>query len=240
MRKLVVLIACVVLGWACAPSPEKQAQSLLEKSAEAHGGLATWEGLSAIKFTKWTKLLQENGQVESEVTQQIEFRFQPYLEGKISWVSDSISHRITFDGTNLRYFMGENEVQNQGFLDSKRKEFDAAYYTLAQPWNLLKEGNKLHYEGNKNLENGLVVESILVDYGPDSDTWWYYFDPQNFKLLGSEVQLKDHRSLVYDLTYEEVEGLIFHGSRESWRVDEQGEKLFKRAEYLYSNYEVVK
>jgi hypothetical protein len=31
---------------------------------------------------------------------------------------------------------------------------------------------------------------------------------------------------------------VFHGNRESWRVDEAGKRLFLRAEYRYSNYEL--
>ena len=109
---------------------------------------------------------------------------------------------------------------------------------MAQPWKLLDKGGKLIYEGKKTLENGTEVASIRVDYGPDADTWWYYFDSKSFEMLGNEVLLKDHRSRIYDLSSEQVEKMIFHGNRESWRVDEAGKRLFLRAEYRYSNYEL--
>lgn len=57
-------------------------------------------------------------------------------------------------------------------------------------------------------------------------------------MVGNEIQLKDHRSLVYNLSFEEVEGFKLHGKRESWRVNEKGEKLFLRAEYVYLEYEI--
>ena len=79
-----------------------------------------------------------------------------------------------------------------------------------------------------------------MDYGSDSDTWWYFFDPETFLMVGNEVQLKDHRSLVYDLSGEEVNGLNLHGTRESWRVNEKGERLFLRAAYRYSQYQIEK
>ena len=94
-------------------------------------------------------------------------------------------------------------------------------------------------EGIKKLENGKEVAAIRVDYGLNSDTWWYYFDPSSYLMVGNEVQLKDHRSLVYDLSTEKADDLLFHGTRKSWRVDEAGKRLFLRAEYRYSNFELI-
>lgn len=181
-------------------------------------------------------MLSDSGTVESELDQVLEFRLKPYFEGKISWTKDSVEHISSWDGSKLRYTMGGNEIQNPDFLKSKKADFDAAFYAFAQPWKLLEEGAKLIYEGQKTLENGQEAEVIKVDYGPESDTWWYYFDPVSFKLKGNEVQLKDHRSLIYTETFENAGELIFHGKRVSYRVNENGEKLYTRAEYFYSDY----
>jgi hypothetical protein len=237
--RLLILLSFLT-QFSCTKSPEQQAQDLLDKSIKAHGGQEAWENLSQLKFRKWTRLLDENGNVESELDQWHEFRFQPFFEGKISWEKDSIEHVISWDGAKIRYQMGGNDVQNEGFLASKKKDFDAAFYTVAQPWKLMDKGGKLIYEGKRTLENGAEVESIRVDYGPDSDTWWYFFHPVTSLMVGNEVQLKDHRSLVYDISEEEVQGLKLHGTRESWRVNEKGERLFLRAEYRYSDYQVEK
>jgi hypothetical protein len=183
-------------------------------------------------------MLDSAGNIESELDQWHEFRFAPRFEGKISWTKDSIAHWMSWDGATFRYQMGENEVLNPDFLAAKKKDFDAAFYTVAQPWKLLDKGGKLTYEGTKKLDTGKEVASIRVDYGPDADTWWYYFDSKSFEMLGNEVQLKDHRSRIYDLSSAQAEKMIFHGTRESWRVDEAGKRLFLRAEYRYSNYEL--
>jgi hypothetical protein len=242
MRKLnaLLLVALFALNISCQPSPEKEAKALLEKSIVAHGGSEAWNGISSLKFRKWTRLLNEDGSVESELDQLHEFRFQPYFEGKITWAKDSITHVSIWDGAKMSYFMGGNEVKNEDFLASKRKDFDASFYAVAQPWKLLDEGTKLSYEGQKTLESGQLVEVVLVEYGPEADIWWYYFDPVSFEMIGNEVQLKDHRSLVYNLSFEKVEGFQLHGKRESWRVNEKGEKLFLRAEYQYSDYQILK
>ena len=239
MKNCFLFLVMLLAFTACTPSPEQQALDLLDKSIAAHGGKEGWENLKGIKFQKWTRMLDAEGNVESELDQLHAFRFSPRFEGKISWRKDSISHLMSWDGAVFRYQMGENEVVNPDFLASKKKDFDAAFYTVAQPWKLLDKGGKLIYEGKKTLENGTEVESIRVDYGPDSDTWWYYFDSTTHLMLGNEVQLKDHRSLVYDLATEQGGQLFFHGKRESWRVDDSGKRLFLRAEYRYSNFELV-
>jgi hypothetical protein len=239
MKNCFLFLLILLAFTACTPSPEEEAMDLLDKSIAAHGGKEGWENLKGIKFQKWTRMLDAEGNIESELDQRHEFRFSPRFEGKISWTKDSILHSMSWDGAIFRYQMGENEVLNADFLASKKKDFDAAFYTVAQPWKLLDKGGKLIYEGKKTLENGTEVESIRVDYGPDSDLWWYYFDPTTYLMLGNEVKLKDHRSLVYDLSTEPADKLLFHGKRESWRVAESGKRLFLRAEYRYSNFALV-
>lgn len=231
-----VLIGLLIFGFGCAKSPEKQAHEILEKSMEAHGESEKWEKVTSLKFRKLTRLLTDSGTVESELDQVLEFRLKPYFEGKISWTKDSVEHISSWDGSKLRYTMAGNEIQNPDFLKSKKADFDAAFYAVAQPWKLLDKGAMLSDEGQKALENGQLAEVIRVNYGPESDTWWYYFDPVSFQLIGNEVQLKDHRSLIYTLTSEQAGDLIFHGKRVSYRVNEKGEKLYTRAEYLYSDY----
>jgi hypothetical protein len=231
----------LVIAWmlgSCTSSPEKQAKDLLQKSIAAHEKGNSWSNISTIKFRKWTRLLIEDGSIESEADQWNEFRIKPYFEGKIYWTKDSLAHVSTWDGSKMTYLMGGNEVYNADFLAQKKKDLDAAFYAFAQPWKLLDEGASLSLEAQKTLENGKLVNVILVDYGPNSDMWWYYFDPVTHLMIGNEVQLKDHRSLIYNGTFDESSGMLLHGDRESYRVNEQGKKLYVRAEYRYSDYEL--
>ena len=223
----------------CTPSAEKKAINIIEKSIEAHGGQEAWNNLESLKFRKKTKLLLEDGSVESETDQWIQFRMKPYFEGSISWVSDSVEHISVFDGAQMKYTMGGNAVQNPDFLKSKKKDFDAAFYVIGQPWKLLEdESATLTYEGQKNLDSGKLVETVRVNYGPEEDVWWYYFDPVSFEMVGNEVQLKDHRSYLENNSMVKAEPFLFYGKRSSYRVDENGKKLFLRAEYEYSDFEI--
>jgi len=233
------LFSIALLIGSCTPSPEKQARELLQKSILAHEKENSYENLAALKFRKWTRLLKEDGSIESETDQLNEFRIKPYFEGKITWIKDSLEHVSSWDGSQMKYLMGGNEVLNTDFLAQKKKDLDAAFYAFAQPWKLLDDGPKLSLQQQRILENGTTVDVILVDYGPESDTWWYYFDPITHLMIGNEVQLKDHRSLIYNLSYDERTGMLLHGTRESFRVNEKGEKLFLRAEYRYYDYELI-
>ncbi|MBN3583653.1 hypothetical protein JYB64_14735 [Algoriphagus aestuarii] len=242
MRKFVssfFLFTLVIQLIGCKPSPEQKAKEILKKAIEAHGGEEAWDQLELLKFRKWTRLLKEDGTIESETDQFMEFRLKPYLEGTISWKSDSVSHISSFNGSRMQYTMNGNSIQNPDFLKSKKSDFDAAFYVIAQPWKLLDdEGVSLTYEGQKTLLSGELAEVVRVNYGPDQDEWWYYFDPVTFKMLGNEVQLKDHRSLLENDSMEEVDPFIFYGERTSYRIDSTGKKQFVRAEYRYSDFEI--
>jgi hypothetical protein len=91
--KNAVLFLVILFAWsACTPSPEEQALDLLDKSIAAHGGKEGWENLKGIKFQKWTRMLDAEGNIESELDQRHEFRFSPRFEGKIFWTKESIPH----------------------------------------------------------------------------------------------------------------------------------------------------
>lgn len=236
-----ILICCFsAFCLACGTSPTKQAELLLEKSIQAHGGQEAWGQVEKISFRKWTQLLNEDGSIESETDQLQEFRLSPRFEAKISWESDSLLHISSFDGQKMSYMIGDNEVKSPDFLASKRQDVDAAFYVLAQPWKLLEDsGAKLSYQGKKKLTDQREVEVIEVDYGPEEDTWWYYFDPNTSLMIGNEVQLNDHRSLIFNTEEDRSTPFILHGTRESFRVNEKGEKLYMRALYRYSDYNIT-
>ncbi len=234
-----LVFALPFLIFACTPSPEKQAQELIEKSIDAHELSKNWNDVSTIKFKKWTRLLDEGGAVESESEQWVEFRLKPYFEAKLTWTKDSILHVVNFNGSRTSYQMGENAIQNEGFLKAKRAEIEATYLAFAQPWKLIEENANLAYEGQKTLDDGELVESIRADFGSDSGLWWFYFDPLSMKVVSNERHAKDQNSLIETISYDESTGLLLAKERKSFRIDDAGKKLFLQAEYLYSDYQVT-
>lgn len=239
MNRFVLLIVSTILLFGCAKSSEEKAIELLEKSIDAHGGQEKWDQVSQLSFQKWTQLLDENGEIESETDQRQEFRLKPNFEARITWVKDSLVNVTSFDGRGMFYRIGENEVKNPDFLAQKKKDIDAAFYVVAQPWKLLSDpGATFAYLGEQTFNENQEVLTVQVNYGPEDDIWWYYFDPETFLMAGNEVQLKDHRSMIINGEPIVKDGFVFHGIRESYRIDSSGKKLYLRARYKYSDYSV--
>jgi hypothetical protein len=233
---LLLLISC--------SNQDRKAVAIIEKSIDFHGGKANWAEIQSISMVRDIWMFDENGNAESYVRQENEFRLKPYFEAKMSWEKDSIQHRVIFDGLKTQYWMGENEIQNEGFLQAKKREIDAAFYVLTKPFDLLDEEKYLSYEGKTELSGGVVVEAVKVIDGdpkdPGSDTWWYYFDPKTFEMVAYKVKTADHYSLVYNLGWDRTYGISLPARRESYRVDSLGNHLYKRASYGYGLYKVSK
>lgn len=235
---LLILIGGMIC-LSCSPGEDQKSMELLKKSIAAHGGLSEWEELEAIHFSKKTVLFDEEGLVEEELDQRIEFQLKPNYAGKIAWSKDSIVHVLEFDGEKINYQMAGNQLQNTDFLSLKKQELDAALYVVGMPWKLMEDQSaKLIYKGVRETALG-QVEVIEVDYGPGSDRWWYYFDTETHLMVGNEVQLKDHRSLIENLDFKTVNGMTFYGARKSYRIDSLGQKLYLRAAYQYGDYKLI-
>jgi len=226
--------------FSCTSSKDKQAIAIIKKSIEAHGGQNTWDNLQSISMQKESTLYFENGEIETYSLQDNEFRFKPYFEAKLVWEKDSITHKLIFDGLRTQYSMGENQIQNEGFLQSKKKDIDAAFYVMTKPFDLLDEDKNLTYQGRIKLPDGREVETVqVIDGNPDdpmTDIWWYYFDPESFLILAYKAKTSDHFSLIYNKDWDDATGILFPSKRESYRVDSLGNHLYLNAAYSYRNY----
>jgi hypothetical protein len=224
----------------CTPSSEKKAVAIIKKSIATHGGADAWNSLESFSLEKETWLFLEDGTLETHSIQNIEFRKQPFFEAYMSWVKDSITHKIIFDGARTRYWMGENEIQNEGFLANKKKDVDAAYYVLTKPFDLLQQGKNRKYLGITTMVDGREVETIQVIDGdpkdPGVDIWWYFFDRESFQIVGYRVKTSDHFSMVYNQDWDNSTGILFPQKRESYRVDSLGNHLYLRAKYDFREY----
>ncbi|MEL7119446.1 MAG: hypothetical protein AAFO07_08400 [Bacteroidota bacterium] len=69
-----------------------------------------------------------------------------------------------------------------------------------------------------------------------TDTWKYYFDQTAGKILANWVKTSNHFSMVENLTFERVEGILFNKIRKSYRVDSLNNHFFLRADYNYGKY----
>lgn len=240
-KSIRILLICFAL-LSCKPTSERTAINLISKSIEAHGGSVRWENVESLTFAKETRLYQADSSLENELFQEIEIRFQPNWEIRMSWEKDSIRHKALFDGKRTRYWLGENEIQNADFLKSKKRDLDAAGYVMTKPFDLLEGEKQLEYLGLKRLPDGKEYESVqVIDGLPETgnlDVWVYYFDPSDSRLMAYSVKTSDHTSLVMNGDFEFFEGLLFPKSRISYRLQENGQIEYLRAEYRYADFNV--
>jgi hypothetical protein len=226
----------------CSRGTEERAVEILEKSIAAHGGNEKWESLTDFSFQKNSWLYDEAGTLESQTQVDHIYRYKPYFEGVMSWEKDSIRHEFKFDGLKSSYRMGSNEIQNPGFLQSRKLDFEGTHYVLVKPFDLLKSAKKLDYLGKTKLHNEVEVEVVQVVDGdpedPATDVWWYFFDPNTFQLVAYRVKTSGHYAQVYNKELAQQSGLLFPAKRESYRVDSAGNHLYLRAAYTYDNFKL--
>jgi hypothetical protein len=231
------------LGFSCAGKTEKKALELIQNSIDFHSQDSDWDDLKGFSFEKETVLYDENGAVESQSLVLHNYRQQPFYEGQMTWVKDSVKHVFTFDGLKTSYRMGQNEIQNVGFLQSRKLDFDGTHYVISKPFDLLKGGKKVSYLGRTKLATGYEVESVQVmdanpkDSGSD-DIWWYFFDPESHELVAYRVKTAGHYAEVYNIKRERFAGFLLPSRRISYRVDSIGNHLYTRAAYNYKNYKL--
>ncbi|MCF1751677.1 hypothetical protein [Mariniradius sediminis] len=235
------LLICIALI-SCKPSAERKAIELISKSIDAHGGYKEWKAMESMTFLKETRLYHADSSLENELFQEIEIRFQPHLEIRMNWEKDSMRHTALFDGKRTRYWLGENEIQNEDFLKSKKRDLDAAAYVMTKPFDLLTGDKQIEYKGLVLLPDGKEYESVRVVDGPHSssnaDIWVYYFNPSDSRLTAYSVKTLDHTSLVFNDGWDVFGGLILPLRRKSYRLLESGEIEYLRAEYEFSEYHI--
>lgn len=221
---------------------DKQAAQLLKNAIEAAGGLDTWNSLKLISFDKHFALFTENGELEMDRKQTYIQRNQ--FEGKNKDEEKSMDKE-------LEYQLGPDFIRVKGDVNPEMEETAlrnsilSASFVISIPFKLLDEGAILTYVGKDTLDRGQEVEVLQVSYNPENygnhstkDTWWHYFDSKTYQHLAYMVQHADHYSYVENLTQTEAGGVVFPLTRKSWRVDENRNLLWLRAEYEYSNYQV--
>ncbi|MEM8887188.1 MAG: hypothetical protein AAGD28_04305 [Bacteroidota bacterium] len=219
---------------------DAKAKELLMKAMEGAGGLEKWESLSEISFDKHFALFKEDGAVEMDRNQTYIQRNRKTEEGLGLDKEKDVVYQL---GPDLIQISGD--VNPQADAQAIENSVLSASFVISIPFKLLDEGAELSYDGTDQLEDGREVEVLKVVYKPDeysnlstADIWWHYFDAKTYKHLAYMVQHADHVSYVENTGLTEAGGIVFPLTRKSWRVNENREKLWLRADYEYSNYTV--
>jgi len=223
---------------------EVKLKEVLSKALDAMGGIENWTNLKSLKFQKKTEVFDATGAIENITDQTHHYTFQPNNKINISWSEDDSSHEMVLENNLVKKTIN-GSIDPTAKLSSLKNSIYASTFVIGIPFNLLDEGAQLSYEGTKVIASGKEVHVVKAEYNPEvfdshtkADIWWHYFDIQNYQAVGYSVQLHDHTSYIENLTFDQVGGFLFTTSRESWRIDGDGNKLYVRAVYEYSDFEL--
>lgn len=225
----------------CQHQTGNKAEILVMDSIDAHGGMKLYNGLSAVSFTKTTRLFLEDGSVESEVIQKQSFQLRPDRKIQIEWLVEDARHLIFYDGSKAIKTINGKVVKDSLELVKAHNMAKASAYVFFQPFELINENTILTLESDTELNDSITAQTVSVTYDGDdetSDKWRYYFN-QDDLLIANSVILTDHNSLIENLEFQNIGGLIFNKYRKSYRVDKALNKKYLRAEYFYEDISIT-
>ncbi|MEM9362154.1 MAG: DUF6503 family protein [Bacteroidota bacterium] len=248
---LLMLCICSGLCMFCKPKGEEinvvtpeqpTALQVVHKGIETSGKMEKWKNIGSLQYTKKSRLLLENGEVESDVTQLHHYTYRPNKSVRISWAVDKDSFLIVHTDSTSQKFKNDSLVDHGA---SVKSSVNSATYVLGMPFKLLDKGTNLAYDGLKSFNTKDTVHTVNVTYAPDQhknhstqDEWWYHFDKNTGAFVGSMVYHEPTYALIENLSMITEKGLTFPEHRKSYRCDADGNKVFLRAEFWYSDYSI--
>ena len=252
VQSLLILCICCDLFISCNFSQQKKsnekvqkqptALEVVEKGIEMAGTMEKWKNITSLQYTKKSRLLLENGDVESDVTQRHHYVYRPDKSVRISWAVGKDSFLIVHTDSTSQKFKNDSLI-DQGA--SVKSTVNSATYVLGMPFKLLDKGTILAYDGLKSFNKKDTVHAVNATYSPEQhknhstqDEWWYHFDKNTGAFVGSMVYHAPTYALIENLSMSTEKGLTFPKHRKSYRCDADGNKVFLRAEFWYSDYSI--
>ncbi len=227
-----VLICLIGMGLSC--EKKLTAEQLINLSLEAHGGKDAWEAIEKISYSKQTILYDSLGTVESNQTKVHAYNFKPTFAATMTWREDSMGYSVSYSEEKTSLFINDSLVVDTALLEKFENEVRAAYYVYWMPYKLMDENAELKYEGMQKWPSEGKVHKLEVSYPDSWNIWSYYFDPETYKLVGTEVYHEPTTSFIKNTKYETGTGLFLNAERQSYHIDEAGDILYKRADYFYT------
>ena len=216
----------------------KEAEKIVLKSIENHGGKGNWMNLKSISYNKITVLFDSMGTEESSMVQRHNYILKPQLEATIKWIENGDSIKIVYkNGEAIKYVSGLPESNS---AQASESTVDAAMFVLFQPFKLTDAGTILKYVGVDTLDDKAVkvVKPNYAGAHPGDDEWFFYFDKATYELIANMVNHNGRRSLIKNIAFDFTIPLYLHKHRKSYFVDSLLNIQYLRAEYFYTNYKL--
>lgn len=235
-KKLSFLYHCLLIcfiGMLVSCKKEITTDQLLSKSIKAHGGIETWESIQEISYSKRTVLYDSLGTIESDQTKIHTYNFSPDFTATMTWEQDSLNYSVISSEEKTNVFLNDSLLTDAALITKYEKEVQGAYYVYWMPYKLLDENAELQYDGLEPWNSTGMAHKLQVSYPDAWDTWWYYFDSETFKLVGTKVYHEPTYSFIKNTKYEAQTGLSLNAESSSYRVNDNDVVQFKRADYFY-------
>ena len=224
---------------------DQKVVTTLKKSFATLGGLENWQNKKELHYQKHSKLIFESGEIESETLQNHDYYYDKNPSIQISWKDKTNKPHLikSIDGNAVKHVDGQvDKTANTSALNTS---VTVALFVIDVPFKMMDKGVILSHEGIDVLEDGQKVEVIKAVYNADknthhtkSDTWWYYFDVKDGRMVAYFIKHDGRYSYIKNLAYTKVDGFLLPTKRGSYRVDEHRKILFTRAEYEYDNWAI--
>jgi hypothetical protein len=235
MNSHYLLFALALFLWSCetAPTIDDPADELLQKAA---GDISQWQNVASIQFEKTSTLYDSSGAVESHTEQLHHYTYHP--NRRIEIVTPATETLLIWDILGITKSV-QDTLKAQEEADKAKPSMEAATFVMELPYRLVNDEVELAVLDNEVLENWGEMEVLEARYNDNSgDIWRLYFELETHLLRAYRVQHADHISYVINEKVHEMEGLYFPHERKSYRINEQGEKLYLRAAYVYENMDI--
>jgi hypothetical protein len=233
MKKLLFVFSLpLLIFFSCSPSPEKQVEEIIASSISYHDPKSNWVNLERIVVEKQQINYDAEGLEISEIIFSQEFRLKPYFEAKSAWEKDSIAHKVSFDGLKVNYLMGENEVQNEGFLSSKRAEIELGYQDLVLPMIISSVSKNAIYQNRTSLSDNREAEIVKVEL-KDGRIIEFYFLPENHQLIAYKQRIRNEYEVVNTVEMQDYKGINFPAKKEVFAADSLGNHLYLKSKISY-------
>ena len=215
---------------------EITAEDLLAKVMKASGGKERYHTIENIQFKKAFHLYHEDGSIEIDRVELHQYDFSDGTQRNVTWTSDTINYELIQKNSEIYQTINglRDTTTTKASLENK---LNAATFVLGLPYTLDSDSSIKVYNGLQDFEDTRAHE-LVVTFKGSNDFWSLYYEPTTFTWLGYWVQTSDHYSLVINDEMTEIDGFQFSQKRTSYRTDSLKKRLYLRADYNYSDYEI--
>ena len=222
---------CILL-LSCTPK-SITAEEIIDRCVEAHGGWTRFQDVKNWSLLKTTTRYDSLG-IQASRTQQFQtFSSSPssisiqYTEGK------NTIHLRSEAGT-ITKFVNDSLITDQEGITQTKSALFAARFVFFQPFLLKEAFAKKKYLGKRKfLEE--EAHAVQIRYPDSEDVWTFYFDADQFDLLGYLVLHNQRYSVIVFDEMQVVEGLKFSSKRSSYFTNATLDDLQLTGKYLYED-----